>query len=300
VEVCVSNPGKLAGKTALITGASRGIGRAIALRLAKDGANVVLAAKTSDPHPKLAGTIHSVAEEVRAVGGRALPVQCDVRFEESVQQTVDAAAKEFGGIDIVVNNAGAIHIAPIDAVPVKKLDLMIGINPRAVFLVTSTALPWLKKSGAAGRNPHVLNLSPPIRLEPKWMNGTSAYTMTKFGMTLLTMGFAEELRDDKIAVNALWPRTMIRTAAVDMLVGPEDSEAHSRKPEIMADAAYEVLSTGDLALTGRALLDEEILFERGVRDFDAYAALAGNKDIWADFYVDGYGEGALPAWTPRS
>jgi citronellol/citronellal dehydrogenase len=295
----VNTSGKLAGRTALITGASRGIGRAIALRLARDGANVVLAAKTSDPHPKLPGTIHSVADEVRAAGGKALPVQCDVRFEESVQQTVDAAAKEFGGIDIVVNNAGAIHIAPIDAVPVKKLDLMIGINSRAVFVVTSTALPWLKKSGAAGRNPHVLNLSPPIRLEPRWLNGTSAYTMTKFGMTLLTMGFAEELRDDRIAVNALWPRSMIRTAAVDMLVGAEDSEAHSRKPEIMADAAWEILSTPDLALTGRALLDEEILRTRGTTDFDSYAAVPGNKEIWADFYVDGYGEGSLPAWAQK-
>jgi citronellol/citronellal dehydrogenase len=297
----VTNPGTLAGRTALITGASRGIGRAIALRLARDGANVVLAAKTSDPHPKLPGTIHTVADEVRAAGGRALPVQCDVRFEESVQQTVDAAAKEFGGIDIVVNNAGAIHIAPVDAVPMKKFDLMVGINSRAVFLVTSTALPWLKKSGAAGRSPHVLNLSPPIRLEPRWLNGTSAYTMTKFGMTLLTMGFAEELRADRIAVNALWPRSMIRTAAVDMLVGAEDSEAHSRKPEIMADAAWQILSTPDLALTGRAVLDEEILRERGVTAFDDYAAVPGNKDIWADFYVDGYGEGALPPWAgPRS
>ncbi len=297
----MTNPGTLAGRTALITGASRGIGRAIALRLARDGANVVLAAKTSDPHPKLPGTIHTVADEVRAAGGRALPVQCDVRFEESVQQTVDAAAKEFGGIDIVVNNAGAIHIAPVDAVPMKKFDLMVGINSRAVFLVTSTALPWLKKSGAAGRSPHVLNLSPPIRLEPRWLNGTSAYTMTKFGMTLLTMGFAEELRADRIAVNALWPRSMIRTAAVDMLVGAEDSEAHSRKPEIMADAAWQILSTPDLALTGRAVLDEEILRERGVTAFDDYAAVPGNKDIWADFYVDGYGEGALPPWAgPRS
>jgi citronellol/citronellal dehydrogenase len=296
----VTTTGTLAGKTALITGASRGIGRAIALRLARDGANVVLAAKTSEPHPKLAGTIHSVADEVRAVGGRALPVQCDVRYEESVQQTVDAAVAEFGGIDIVVNNAGAIHVAPIDSVPLKKLDLMLGINPRAVFLVTSTALPHLKKSGAAGRDPHVLNLSPPIRLEPKWLNGTSAYTMTKFGMTLLTMGFAEELRDEKIAVNALWPRTIIKTAAVDMLLGADESEAHSRTPEIMADAAYEILSTKALAITGRAVLDEEMLYERGQRDFEKYAAVPGNKDIWADFYVDGYGEGALPAWAPRN
>ncbi len=291
--------GKLAGRTALITGGSRGIGRAIALRLAKDGANVVLAAKTSDPHPKLVGTIHTVADEVKAAGGKALAVQCDVRFEDSVQATIDAAVKEFGGLDIVVNNAGAIHIAPIDGVPVKKLDLMIGINNRAVAVVTHLALPHLVASGKAGRNPHVLSLSPPIRLESKWLGGTSAYTMTKYGMSLLTLGFAEELRDQKIAVNSLWPRTMIQTAAVDMLVGKEDSEGHSRKPAIMADAAFEILSTSDLKITGRCMLDEEILRERGVTDFDDYAAVAGNKDIWADFYVDGYGEGPLPAWAPR-
>ncbi len=287
---------KLAGYTAFITGGSRGIGRSIALRLAKDGANVVLAAKTSEPHPKLSGTIHTVADEVKAAGGKALAVQLDVRYEESVAAGVDAAVAEFGGIDMVVNNAGAIHIAPIDSVPVKKLDLMIGINNRAVFVVSHTALPHLKASAKAGRHPHILNLSPPIRLEPKWLNGTSAYTMTKYGMTLLTLGFAEELRDDKIAVNALWPRTVIKTAAVDMLMGEENGIAHGRTPEIMADAAFEILSSSDLALTGRAMLDEEILRERGVTDFGAYAATPGNTDIWADFYVDGYGEGAIPAW----
>ncbi len=294
----MTRTGTLAGKTALITGASRGIGRSIALRLAREGANVVLAAKTAEPHPKLTGTIHTVAEEVRAAGGRALPMQCDVRFEDSVQQTVDAAVAEFGGIDIVVNNAGAIHIAPLDGVPLKKFDLMLGINPRAVFLVTSAALPHLKKSGASGRDPHVLNLSPPVRLEPRWLEGASAYTMTKFGMTILTMGFAAELRADRIAVNALWPRSIIKTAAVDMLLGADESEAHSRSPEIMADAAFEVLSTSGLAVTGRAMLDEEILHERGHHDIAKYAAVPGNSDIWADFYVDGYGEGALKPWTP--
>ena len=288
----------LAGSTAFITGGSRGIGRAIALRLAKDGANVILAAKTSDPHPKLSGTIHSVADEVKALGGKALAVQCDVRSEESVQAAIDAGVKEFGGIDIVVNNAGAIHIAPIDSVPIKKLDLMIGINNRAVFVVTHLALPHLKASAKAGRHPHVLNLSPPIRLEPKWLNGTAAYSMTKFGMTILTLGFAEELRDDKIAVNALWPRTVIKTAALDMLLGEDEGNAHARTPEIMADAAFEILSTKNLGLTGRPMLDEEILRERGVTDFDHYAATPGNKDIWADFYVDGYGEGSIPAWAP--
>ena len=287
----------LVGYTALITGGSRGIGRSIALRLARDGANVILAAKTSDPHPKLSGTIHSVADEVKALGGRALAVQCDVRSEDSVQAAIDAGAKEFGGIDIVVNNAGAIHIAAIDSVPIKKLDLMIGINNRAVFVVTHLALPHLKASAKAGRHPHVLNLSPPIRLEPKWLTGTAAYSMTKFGMTILTLGFAEELRDDNIAVNALWPRTVIKTAALDMLLGEDEGNAHARTPDIMADAAFEIVSTKDLGLTGRPMLDEEILRERGVTDFDHYAATPGNTDIWADFYVDGYGEGSIPAWV---
>jgi citronellol/citronellal dehydrogenase len=294
----MTNDAELAGKTAFITGASRGIGRAIALRLAQSGARVVLAAKTSEPHPRLAGTIHSVADEVRALGGEALAVQCDVRFEESVQAAVKAAADTFGGIDIVVNNAGAIHVAPLEAVPLKKFDLMLGINARAVFLVTSTALPLLAQSGAQGRDPHVLNLSPPLRLEPRWLAGSSAYTMTKYGMTLLTLGFAEELRDNRIAVNALWPRTIIKTAAVDMLLGADESEAHSRSPSIMADAAFAILTQRGLAMTGRAVLDEEILYERGERNFDKYAAVPGNQDIWADFYVDGYGEGALPSWQP--
>jgi citronellol/citronellal dehydrogenase len=287
----------LAGFTAFITGGSRGIGRSIALRLAKAGANVVLAAKTSDPHPRLAGTIHSVAAEVEAAGGKALAVQCDVRFEDSVQAAIDAGVKAFGGLDLLVNNAGAIHIGPISSVPVKKLDLMMGINNRAVAVVTHLALPHLQASARAGRHPHVLNLSPPIRLEPRWLAGSSAYTMTKYGMTLLTLGFAEELRDDKIAVNSLWPRTVIKTAAVDMLLGADDSTAHGRTPEIMAAAAFEILSTPSLQCTGRAVLDEELLRERGITDFSGYAAVAGNTDIWADFYVDGYGEGAIPPWS---
>lgn len=294
-----NSPTALAGYTAFITGGSRGIGRSIALKLAKHGANVVLAAKTSEPHPKLAGTIHTVADEVKAAGGKALAVQCDVRFEDSVQAAIDAAVKEFGGIDFVVNNAGAIHIAPIEHVSVKRLDLMIGINNRAVAVVTHLALPHLKASAKAGRHPHVLNMSPPIRLEPKWLTGTSAYSMTKFGMTILSLGFAEELRDDKIAVNSLWPRTTIKTAALDMLLGEQDSEAHGRTPEIMADAAYAILSTPNQELTGRTVLDEEILRERGVTDFADYAATPGNEDLWADFYVDGYGEGAIPAWAPN-
>lgn len=293
------NP-SLTGYTAFITGGSRGIGRAIALRLAKDGCNVILAAKTSDPHPKLAGTIHSVADEVKAIGGKALAVQCDVRLEESVQAAIDAGVKEFGGIDIVVNNAGAIVLSPVDSLPVKRLDLMLGVNNRAVYVVTHLAMPHLKASAKAGRHPHVLSMSPPVRLEGKWLRGTSAYSMTKFGMTILTLGFAEELRDEGIAVNALWPRTVIKTAALDMLMGEEEGEKHARTPEIMADATFEIVTTRGLALTGRAVLDEEILRERGRTDFGHYAATPGNTDIWADFYVDGYGEGAIPPWSPKA
>lgn len=286
----------LVGSTAFITGASRGIGRAIALRLAREGCNVVLAAKTSDPHPKLSGTIHSVAEEVTAAGGRALAVQCDVRFEDSVQAAIDAGAKAFGGVDIVVNNAGAIVLSPVDSLPVKKLDLMLGVNNRAVYVVTHLATPYLKASAKAGRHPHVLSMSPPVRLDGRWLRGTSAYSMTKFGMTILTLGFAEELRDDGIAVNALWPRTVIKTAALDMLMGEEEGQKHARTPEIMADATHAIVTTKGLALTGRAMLDEGILRERGATDFSPYAATPGNTDLWADFYVDGYGEGTIPAW----
>ena len=283
--------------TAFISGASRGIGRAIALRLTKEGYNVILAAKTSEPHPRLKGTIHTVADEVKAAGGNALAVQCDVRFEESVQAAIDAGVKAFGGIDVVVNNAGAIHVADLENVPPKKFDLMMGVNARAVYLVSHLALPYLKASGKAGRHPHILSMSPPIRLEPKWVGGASSYTFTKFGMSILTIGFAEELRDAGIAANSLWPRTVIQTAALDMLLGPDDAEAHARGPDIMADAAWEILKTKDLGITGQTLLDEEILRTRGVTDFAPYAAVAGNEDIWADFYVDGYGEGTIPAWT---
>jgi citronellol/citronellal dehydrogenase len=283
----------LTGKTAFITGASRGIGRAIALRLAKEGCNIIIAAKSSDPHPKLAGTIHSVADEVRTLGVQAVPVMCDVRHEESVQAAVDAGVKALGGIDILVNNAGAIQLTPVDQTAVKKFDLMLGVNVRAVFLCTSACLPHLKHS----KNAHILSLSPPIRVnngavDASWLDGHAAYSMTKYGMTLLTLGFAEELRDAGIAVNALWPRTMISTAAVEMLLGDEGAK-HSRTPDIMADAAHEIVRTKDLAWTGQAMLDEDVLRQRGVTDFTRYRC-AEAIDLWADLYVDGYRQGALP------
>jgi citronellol/citronellal dehydrogenase len=282
----------LSGKTAFITGASRGIGRAIALRLAKEGCNIVIAAKSNDPHPKLAGTIHSVADEVKALGADALAVMCDVRQEEGVQAAVEAAVTRFGGIDILVNNAGAIQLTPVDHTALKKFDLMLAVNVRAVFLCTTACLPHLKRSKG-----HILSLSPPIRVkgdgvDASWLTGHAPYSMTKYGMTLLTMGFAEELRDAGVAVNALWPRTMIATAAVEMLLGDEGAK-HSRTPEIMADAAYEIVRTEGLQWTGRAMLDEDVLRSRGVTDFSGYRC-AEAVDLWADLYVDGYLAGALP------
>lgn len=273
----------LRDKTVFITGASRGIGRAIALRAARDGARVVLASKSSEPHPKLPGTIHTVAAEVEAAGGRALPVQVDVRFEEEVQKAVDQAVGTFGGIDVLVNNAGAISLTSIEHTPLKKFDLMMGINARAVFLCTKLCLPHLERSAEAGRNPHVLSLSPPVSLDPRWIRGHAAYTLSKYGMTLLTMGLAEEFRERGIAMNALWPKTMISTAAVEMLMGDEGLK-QSRTPEIMADAAVAIVTTAGMALTGQALIDEDLLRARGVVDFAPYLTTPGIEPL-PDLYV---------------
>lgn len=273
----------LRGKTIFITGASRGIGRAIALRCARDGANVVLASKTSDPHPKLAGTIHSVAAEVEAAGGKALPVQLDVRFEDQVQQAVESTVKTFGSLDVLVNNAGAISLTSLEATPPKKFDLMMGINARAVFVCTRACLPHLVASAQRGHHPHVLSLSPPVSLDPRWLKGHAAYTLSKYGMTLLTMGLAEELRDQGVALNALWPRTVIHTAAIEMLMG-DDGMKQSRTPEIMADAAYEIVTTPGLELTGQALLDEDLLRSRGEVDFAKYLTTPGVEPL-PDLYV---------------
>ena len=270
----------LKDRTVFITGGSRGIGRAIALRCARAGANIVVASKTSAPHPKLPGTIHTVAAEVEEAGARALAIQCDVRFEDSVQAAVDKTVETFGGLDVVVNNAGAIMLMDVATLPMKRFDLMHQVNVRGTYLCIKVALEHLKKSTHA----KVLNLSPPISLDPKWLKGHCAYTMSKYGMTMCTIGLAEEFADDDIAVTSLWPRTTIATAAVNMLLG-EQGMQNSRKPEIMADAAYEILNTAGCALSGQALLDEDFLRERGVTDFDPYL-VSPDAVPMPDFYVE--------------
>ncbi|MFM2163540.1 MAG: hypothetical protein RLZZ383_3052 [Pseudomonadota bacterium] len=257
----------LAGKTLFITGASRGIGKAIALRAASDGANVVIAAKTETAHPKLEGTIHSAASEIEAAGGRALAVACDVRDEAAVQRAVDAAADAFGGIDVVVNNASAIQLTPTDMTEMKRFDLMHGVNTRGTFLVTKLALPHLRRAS----NPHVLTLSPPLNLDPRWFGAHLAYTLAKYGMSLCVLGHAEELATEGIAVNALWPRTTIATAAVQNLLGGDAMVQRSRWPSIMADAAHAILTRPARVCTGNFFLDDEVLAEEGVTDLTRYA-----------------------------
>lgn len=271
---------KLAGKTVIVTGGSRGIGREIALRFAADGANIVLAAKTNVPHPKLPGTIFTVAEEVEKTGTKVLPIKCDVREELDIQSMVEKTVSTFGGVDILINNAGAINMTNTESTPVKRYDLMQGTNVRAVFLCTQAALPFLKKSA----NPHVLNLSPPIALDPKWLSPYLPYTISKYGMTLCTIGMAEEFKPYGIAVNSLWPRTLIATAAIQWLMGPEGVK-RSRTPKIMADAAYEIVTTPSRELTGRAIIDEDFLRTKGYTDFKPYA-VDPSTPLQNDLYID--------------
>ncbi len=273
---------KLQGKTIFITGASRGIGREIALKCAKDGANIIIAAKSDEPHPKLPGTIHSVAEEVNAAGGKALAVKVDVRDEDNVASALKQAADTFGGIDAVINNAGAIRLTPAEHTPIKRYDLIQSINSRAVLLCSQLALPYLKESD----NGHIINLSPPISLDPKWLKPFIPYTITKYSMSLLTLGLSEEFRDYGIGVNSLWPQTTIATAAVEFEAGGADLLAGSRTPAIMADAAYEILISDSKELTGQLLLDESLLRERGVTDFVGYQNDPECTDLHQDLYVD--------------
>jgi len=257
----------LQDRTLFITGASRGIGKAIALRAARDGANVVVAAKTTEPHPKLPGTIHSAAEEIEEAGGRALAVQMDIRFEDQVEAAMEAAVAEFGGLDVLVNNASAIYLAGTLETPMKRFDLMHEVNVRGTYLASRTAIPYLKASD----NPHILNLAPPIPQEPAWWARHLGYTLAKVGMSHCVLGMAHEFAGDGIAVNALWPRTTIATAAVRNLLGGEEMERRSRTPAIVADAAHAILVRPAGTCTGHFFLDDEVLAEEGVEDLTPYA-----------------------------
>lgn len=269
----------LAGKTVLITGASRGIGRAIAVRVARDGANVVVLGKTATPHPTLPGTIYDAADEVVAAGGKALAVQADVRKEEDVQNAVKQAVEVFGGIDCLINNASAIFLAPIKETPMKRFDLMHQVNSRATFMCIQACLPYLERA----ENPHILTLSPPINLEPRWVAGHVAYVMSKYGMSICVLGCAEELKEKGIAVNALWPKTLIATAAVRML-GGEELSTKTRRPEVVADAAYAILVRDSRSCTGRFFIDEDVLRAEGVTDFEKYASVPGIEPF-PDFFI---------------
>ncbi len=274
----------LKGKTLFITGASRGIGLAIALRAARDGANIVIAAKTAEANPKLPGTIHSAAAEIEAAGGHALALQTDIRDEANVLAAVEQAVARFGGIDILVNNASAISLTPTDATPMKRFDLMFGVNVRGTYLCTQACLPQLIASARAGRNPHVLNMSPPLSMREHWFAPHVAYTMAKYGMSECTLGHAGEFRKFGIAVNSLWPRTAIATAALQMIPGVDVGKC--RRPEILADAAWHILTSDAKTTTGNFFIDDALLVQHGVTDFDRYSVTPGNRDFIPDFFVD--------------
>lgn len=271
----------LAGKTLFITGASRGIGREIALRAARDGANIVIAAKSAEAHPKLPGTIHSVAAEVEAAGGQALALQLDVRDEAAVKIAMAKAFEHFGSIDALINNAGAIKLAGVEHLPPKRFDLMFQINSRAVMVCSQAALPYLKQSKG-----HILSLSPPLNLDPKWFANYGPYTTTKYGMSMLTLGMHEEFKKYGVSVNALWPKTVIATAAIEFEAGGMAVMKAARLPAIMADAAYAILSSCERSISGRLLIDEEILREQGVSDFAAYQYDPSCTRLMTDLFVD--------------
>ena len=270
----------LNGKTLFITGGSRGIGLAIALRAARDGANIAIAAKTAEPNPKLAGTIFSAAKEIEAAGGKALAIQCDIRNEAEVAAAVAATVKAFGGIDICLNNASAISLTGTEATEMKRFDLMMGVNARGTFLASKLCLAHLRKSA----NPHILMLSPPLDLAPHWFGPNLAYSMAKYGMSLVVLGLAEELKKDGIAVNALWPRTTIATSAIANLLGGDKIMRSSRKPEILADAAHLIFTTPSRDLTGQFLIDDTFLTSRGVTDLDRYR-IDPTVNLTPDFFV---------------
>ncbi|MDP4245729.1 MAG: NAD(P)-dependent oxidoreductase [Bacteroidota bacterium] len=263
-----------ASKNVLITGGSRGIGKAIAIRLAKEGANIAIVGKTAEPNPKLEGTIYTAAEEIEKAGtGKVLPLQGDIRFVDSIKQVVDATVSTFGGIDILINNASAISLTPTADTPPKRWDLMHGINVRGTFFMSQACLPHLK----AAQNPHILNLSPPLNLDPRWFSPHLAYTMSKYGMSMIILGLAEELKPFRIAANALWPKTTIATAAVQNLLGGDFLMQRSRTPEIVADAAFHILQKPSFETTGNFFIDEDVLKSEGITDFGKYAVNPDQK-----------------------
>jgi citronellol/citronellal dehydrogenase len=274
----------LAGKRIFVTGGSRGIGLAIALRAARDGASIAIAAKTAEVNPKLPGTIYSAAAEIEAAGGVALPIQCDLRDEAQIEAAIAKAAAEFGGIDILINNASAINLTKTEATPAKRFDLMFDVNVRGTFLTSQAAIPHLRESAKAGQNPHILTLSPPLSMKAKWFQHHVAYTMAKYGMSMCVLGMSEEFRKEGIAVNALWPRTAIDTAALQMIPGVDT--AACRTPEILADAAYLILNRESKGCTGNFFVDDELLASEGTTDLEKYSVVPGTKDFLLDFFLD--------------
>ncbi|ENW03989.1 SDR family oxidoreductase [Acinetobacter beijerinckii] len=270
------------GRTVFITGGSRGIGRAIAIKAAQAGANVVIAAKTAVETAKLSGTIYSVAEEIEAAGGKALPLILDVRDEQQIHSAIQQTVETFGGIDVLINNAGAIALTGVESTSPKQYDLIQTINHRATFICAQAALPYLKKSS----NPHILSLSPPVNMSPKWLGMLSPYALSKYGMSILTLGMAEEFQQYGISCNTLWPETYIATAAVSKNLGEENTLHVSRKPEIMADAAYAIYTTNRGELTGQSLTDEQALARIGITDLRSYACIEGNTQLQKDFFLD--------------
>jgi citronellol/citronellal dehydrogenase len=274
----------LLGKRIFITGGSRGIGLAIALRAAADGASIAIAAKTADPNPKLPGTIFTAAAEIEAAGGKALALQCDIRDELAIEEAIKKTVDAFGGIDIVINNASAINLTKTDQTPAKRFDLMFDVNVRGTFLTSQAALPHLRQSAKDGRNPHILNLSPPLSMKPIWFKNHVAYTMAKYGMSMCVLGMAEEFKRDGIAVNALWPRTVIDTAALQMIPGIDATAG--RTPQILADAAHIILNRDSKECTGNFFVDDLILASEGITDLEKYSVTPGTTDFLLDFFLD--------------